>query len=108
MMAMRILTNTQMPARRFKKAALLLVAVGALLTVSACREDMQNQPKFVPLRENSFFPDQRSARLPVEGTVARGQLEDDPLLYTGKVDGKESAELPFAMSAADMKSGRER
>ncbi|MDR3765076.1 MAG: cytochrome c [Acidobacteriota bacterium] len=107
-MDMRILTNMPMPARRFKQAALLLVAVGALLTVSACREDMQNQPKYVPLRESSFFPDQRSARLPVEGTIARGQLEDDSLLYTGKVDGKESAELPFAMTAADMQRGRER
>ena len=97
-----------MPARRFKQAALMLLAAGAMLMVSACREDMQNQPKFVPLRENSFFPDQRSARLPVEGTIARGQLEDDSLLYTGKVDGKESAELPFAMTAADMQRGRER
>ena len=56
---------------------------------------MQNQPKFIPLRENPFYPDDRSARPLLEGTIARGQLEDDPLLYTGKVDGKEADQFPF-------------
>jgi mono/diheme cytochrome c family protein len=69
---------------------------------------MQNQPKFIPLRENSFYPDGRSARPTVEGTIARGQLQDDPLLYTGKVDGKEVDQLPFAMSEKDLARGRER
>jgi len=95
----------RLPVRR---AAMLLAAVAALLLFSACREDMQNQPKFVPMRENSFYPDQRSVRTPVEGTIARGQLEDDPLLYTGKVNGKETTELPFAMTAQDLERGRER
>lgn len=107
-MAMQTVKNMTMPGGRWKRAALLLTAVGVLLMVSACREDMHNQPKYIPLRENSFFPDQRSARLPVEGTIARGQLEDDSLLYTGKVDGKEANELPFAMTPADMQRGRER
>jgi len=69
---------------------------------------MQNQPKFIPLRENQFYADGRSARPTIEGTIARGQLQDDPLLYTGKVDGKEVDQLPFAMTAQDMARGRER
>ncbi len=90
-----------------RAAILLLCAAGALLLAS-CRLDMQVQPKFIPLRENDFYADQRSARTPVEGTIARGQLEDDPLLYTGKVDGKEANEFPFAITEKDLARGRER
>ena len=45
---------------------------------------MHDQPKYIPLRESTFFADARSARPLVAGTVARGQLRDDALLYTGK------------------------
>ena len=51
-----------------------------------CRQDMHDQPKYIPLRESTFFDDARSARPLVAGTVARGQLHDDALLYTGKVE----------------------
>jgi mono/diheme cytochrome c family protein len=39
------------------------------LVLSGCRQDMHNQPKFIPLRSSEFFPDQRSARYPVTGTI---------------------------------------
>src|SRR5262249_39613929 len=39
------------------------------LFLSGCRQDMHNQPKFIPLRSSEFFPDQRSARYPVAGTI---------------------------------------
>jgi hypothetical protein len=48
---------------------LLAAAVFALLT--GCRQDMHNQPKFIPLRSSEFFSDRRSARYPVPGTVSR-------------------------------------
>src|SRR5206468_504783 len=41
---------------------------------SACRQDMHDQPKYVPLRESEFFPNHQSARSFVEGTVARGSI----------------------------------
>ena len=86
----------------------LLLSVAAVLLLSSCREDMHNQPRFNPLRENTFYEDQRSARPLLEGTIARGQLEDDSLLYTGKVDGKEVDQFPFAISAQDLGRGHER
>jgi mono/diheme cytochrome c family protein len=69
---------------------------------------MHDQPKYIPLRESTFFTDARSARPIVEGTVARGQLHDDELLYTGKVNGQDAAVFPMRIDAAAMARGRER
>jgi mono/diheme cytochrome c family protein len=75
---------------------------------------MHDQPKYVPLRESAFFGDSRSARPIVPGTVARGRLNDDALLYTGKVDasggpGKTDAEVfPFPITDAILARGQER
>jgi mono/diheme cytochrome c family protein len=102
-----IVPMDEMP-RKVKASGWMLLAVAALLLLASCREDMHNQPKFIPLRENQFYGDGRSARPVVEGTIARGQLQDDSLLYTGKVDGKESEQLPFPIAAADLERGRER
>jgi len=48
---------------------------------------MHDQPRYKPLAKSAFFEDDRSARPPVEGTVARGELREDEHLYTGKIDG---------------------
>lgn len=69
---------------------------------------MHNQPKYVPLRQAAFFGDERSARQLVPGTVARGMLHDDALLYTGKVNGADATVFPFAVDAAVMARGQER
>jgi mono/diheme cytochrome c family protein len=84
--------------------AVLLLALPGF----ACRRDMHNQPKYIPLRESTFFADQRSARSFVPGTVARGQLREDALLYTGKVNGTEATLFPFAVDNRVMARGRER
>ena len=69
---------------------------------------MHDQPKYIPLRQSSFFGDERSARPLVAGTVARGELRDDTLLYTGKEDGQDATEFPFTIDQAVMARGRER
>jgi mono/diheme cytochrome c family protein len=74
----------------------------------ACRQDMHDQPKYIPLRESTFFADQRSARPLVAGTIARGQLRDDPLLYTGKVNGADATVFPFPIDDQVMTRGHER
>src|ERR1051325_5377591 len=68
---------------RLRVAAVLLTAYCLLLT-SACRRDMQDQPKMKPFRSSTFFRDGLSARPPVEGTVARGFLKEDTEFFTGK------------------------
>jgi Cytochrome C oxidase, cbb3-type, subunit III len=80
----------------------------AALACAGCRQDMQNQPKFVPQRSTTFFADGRSARPQVASTVARGQLNEDSFFYTGLVDGKEADMLPFPVSMQVMARGQER
>jgi cytochrome c5 len=80
----------------------------AVISLTACRQDMHNQPKFKPLAESDFFGDRRSARPPVDGTVARGHLRIDRARFTGKV-GEDTVEaFPFTITAADMLRGRQR
>jgi mono/diheme cytochrome c family protein len=88
-------------------SALIVVFVLALLG-AACRRDMHDQPKYIPLRESTFFVDQRSARPFVTGTVARGHLREDSLLYTGKLNGADATVFPFRIDERAMARGRER
>jgi len=76
--------------------------------MTGCRQDMHNQPKFIPLRESDFFADHRSERPLVEGTVARGDAEGDELLYTGKLNGQDSTFFPFPVTWDVMRRGQER
>ena len=87
----------------------LWAAVGfSVLLLTACRQDMHVQPKYVPEDPSSFFPDGRSEQQPVAGTVARGELRTDELLYTGKINGAAADVFPFSITAADLSRGRER
>ena len=69
---------------------------------------MHNQPKYIPLRESTFFGDERSSRSPVPGTVARGQLHEDVVRDTGKMDGGDATVFPFPIDEKIMQRGRER
>ncbi len=69
---------------------------------------MHDQPKYVPLRESTFFADSRSARPLVEGAVARGHLRDDDLLYTGKMNGQDATVFPATVTPQTLARGRER
>ena len=63
---------------------------------------MHDQPKYSPLEESSFFPDNTASRSPVPGTVARGHLRDDELLYRGTLDGQPADVFPFPIDEAVM------
>jgi mono/diheme cytochrome c family protein len=89
----------------FANFAFFLIVVGS---GAACRQDMHDQPKYVPLRQSSFFGDERSARPLLPGTVARGALNADALLHSGKVNGSDATVFPFAIDAQVMARGQER
>jgi len=92
----------------WRKSLRVCLALVGLLSVAGCRQDMHNQPKFIPLRESDFFADHRSERPLVEGTVARGDVEGDELLYTGKLNGQDSTFYPFPVTWDVMRRGQER
>jgi hypothetical protein len=81
---------------------------GVAMLLAGCRLDMHVQPKYLPYEPSNFFDDGRSERPVVPGTVARGQLHTDELLYTGKENGVVSDKFPFPMTRADLERGRER
>jgi len=85
-----------------------LSAVVALALLSSCRIDMQVQPKQNPLSRSDFYPDQRSARPLIEGTVARGQLQADQYFYTGKIGSNPGDYMPFPVTKEVLERGRER
>jgi mono/diheme cytochrome c family protein len=69
---------------------------------------MHDQPRFKPYAKSDFFADKRSARPLVDGTIARGHLREDAVLYTGKAAGKPADAFPFPVTADVMARGRER
>jgi Cytochrome C oxidase, cbb3-type, subunit III len=81
--------------------------IGVLL-LAGCRQDMHDQPRFKPLAKSDFYADLRSARTPVEGTVARGQLHEDSYLYTGKIGNNPGDYMPFPVTEEVLLRGRER
>jgi mono/diheme cytochrome c family protein len=86
----------------------LIAASALLLTVAACRQDMHDQPKYRGLRGSDFFVDGQGARPLVANTVARGHLNDDTLLVTGKDGQNDTTVFPFPVTDQVMARGRER
>ncbi len=85
--------------------ALLLVA---LLALVGCRQDMHDAPRVEAYEATNAFEDGQGNRMPVEGTVPRGFLNDDELLYTGKVNGQPADLFPFPVTRETLDRGRER
>ncbi len=92
----------------FRRSRLLLGLASVLVWFGGCRRDMQDQPKYIPLRQSDFFGDGRSARPLVADTVARGQLREDDHLYTGMVGGKPAETFPFPVTRQVLERGRQR
>jgi mono/diheme cytochrome c family protein len=81
-----------------------------IFILTGCRQDMHDQPRFKPLAESDFYADLRSARAPVDGTVARGQLHEDTYFYTGKIGANPGNYMPaeVPVNAETLARGRER
>jgi len=88
-----------------KRNKLMALGLGLLaLFLSGCRQDMQDQPKYKPLRGSTFYADGRGSRMAVANTVARGQLREDQYFYTGKINGLAANQLPERLLKEDFKS----
>lgn len=90
-----------------------LLGLTAVVFMSGCRQDMQNQPKLIPQRGSEMFADHRGARPQVLNTVARGQLHEDSYFYTGVIQGangyrEEQNLMPFPVTLDVLRRGQER
>ncbi len=91
-----------------------LIVIGAVLAcITACRYDMQDQPRYEIYRASNFFDDQAAARPLPEHTVARGNLSADSPVYTGRVSnggaagtGTTTTPTPAASPAAQGTGGQ--
>lgn len=78
------------------------------LCAAGCDQAMSEQPKRRPLQESRFFPDGRSSRSPVPGTVPQGELLLDRHLTTGMIGTRPADWFPFAITREILERGRER
>jgi mono/diheme cytochrome c family protein len=113
---------TQMNADKNKKGSacigVYLWLISGVLGLTACRQDMHNQPRYKPLAGTDFFGDGRSARPAIEGTVPRGRLSIGPpdpaylridqARYAGKVNDQDVDYFPFPITKADLDRGQQR
>jgi mono/diheme cytochrome c family protein len=96
-------------SKRARGVAVAAMLSGFALLVSACRQQMAEQPSYRPYQPSGLFADGASARPQLADTVARGQLRDDTLLFTGKDSGGQDAtEFPFPITRAVLDRGRQR
>src|ERR1019366_9103799 len=87
----------------------VLLLVSLLALVGCSRLDMQDKPKYRPQRPSDFFADGRSERQPVEGTIARGALDEDTAFYEGKdAAGKDIEAFPIAVDKTVILRGQQR
>ncbi len=70
-----------------RRALLTFCLLPLAFFLLACRQDMQDQPRYEVYEPSQSFKDGQSSRPLVEGTVARGQLRENTLLYTGRAAG---------------------
>ena len=89
-----------------KAAAILVIALTSLC--SACRQDMQDQPKYKPLGQNRFFLDGRNSRPIPANTVAVDELNDTDSYHTGTSSGTFLDTIPATMDIALLNRGLDR
>lgn len=82
--------------------------LAALISLTSCRQDMQDQPRYKPLGANRFFADGRDARPIPAGTIARDELDDADSFHTGEANGAFLDTIPLQIDSNLLHRGRER
>ena len=90
------------------RSVALALTILAIAGSGCYTQEMGEEGRLKPLEASEFFEDGMTARQPVEGTVARGQLFNDDHLYRGIVDGAPAETFPFEVTAEVLERGRER
>lgn len=79
-----------------------------LLSLSGCVQQMADQPRIDAWEPMPNTLQNHERRMPVEGTVARGQLQTDDHLSRGRHKGMLVETFPFEIDAETLARGRRR
>jgi mono/diheme cytochrome c family protein len=105
------------PGARALCASLALALSAGLL---GCRGQTSDDPPIMPERNmydterynpesySQFYPDHRTMRTPVEGTIARDRYEDDPEVSTGLLPDKSAYAMTVPQAAIQKAGGIEK
>lgn len=80
---------TMKKEKRMNRNFIFALLIFAFSFATACRYDMQDQPRYKVYKQSDFFADGRASRDLPQGTVPRGFLRENKAFYTGK---KENAD----------------
>jgi cytochrome c553 len=98
----------------------LVVAMLASAVLVSCRgqemseppvhlnPNMDSQPRYDPQSTSKFFEDRRTMRTPVDGTIARGTLNENEAYTEGCEDGHFAMKAPVHFTPDVLKRGQER
>ncbi len=95
-------------ATRSMRVAAQLVMLLMMVAICGCHHDMQDQPRYDPLEHNPMFPNGLASRPLVPGTVARGHLRVDTVMYEGRRDGQLVDRVPMPVTEELLHRGQER
>ena len=96
--------QAEVKSRKVKNIKRLPVFAFLLLAftfATACRYDMQDQPRYKAYKQSDWFSDKRASRDLPEGTIPRGYLREDKALYQGKKEVAPNAAPAPATTATD-------
>lgn len=71
-------------------------------------QDMDAQPRYQTQAAGPLFADGRAMRPAPAGTIAQGELQDNPAFFEGLADGKPVTQFPVPLTEAMMRRGCER
>ena len=83
-------------------------ALCALMLLSACQQKMAIQPRYDPYEASDFFADGMSARPRIAGTVARGEISNDPFFDTGRIGTQIGDGFPMPVTLELVNRGEQR
>lgn len=87
----------------------LFIFIVVLTFLTACQENMRDQPRYEPLEESTFFQDRQSSRPIIEDTVPRSRdVENDALIKGRSPEGALLEEIPVDITLELLQRGQER
>lgn len=90
---------------RLRRVAIAALSLMGATLLGGCHVDMWRQPKLLPQHETTFFQDGSASRPPVPNTIARGQLREDEVFFTGVRGGELVTVPPIPVTADNLARG---